>query len=353
MKMKRIFAVCLLAASVFCGAEEDNSKFTPPQNSVPGKICVLIADVGTIDTVAKTEEFLTQIKQFNVDDTPRLSDADKVADPNLAKIEVTYRFNDSVRKYSDREREIAARNLRMERVLEQLRNSIVGNDKKRSIVVAKNYLQSFLQPYSSCIQVIDRANTSLSEVEKAIGGNSQQDVASACVFLTVIMQDLKESSQTVQVGNTMVKRTNYTQKAVANLRDFNGNVVNSWNAVARVSHRRTGASLEEGFNPADDLMEDVLKQIAEKLGDSLTASLKIRCRGPKGDKEFDEEGVTLTLNGNDFESGTRVLAGRYVLKAELDGYQTITRNLDLRPGASRTIKLKFVPASKAAAADEE
>ena len=102
MKMKRIFAVCLLAASVFCGAEEDNSKFTPPQNSVPGKICVLIADVGTIDTVAKTEEFLTQIKQFNVDDTSRLSDADKVADPNLAKIEVTYRFNDSVRKYSDR-----------------------------------------------------------------------------------------------------------------------------------------------------------------------------------------------------------------------------------------------------------
>ena len=139
---------------------------------------------------------------------------------------------------------------------------------------------------------------------------------------------------------------------MANLRDFNGNVVNSWNAVARVSHRRTGASLEEGFNPADDLMEDVLKQIAEKLGDSLTASLKIRCRGPKGDKEFDEEGVTLTLNGNDFESGPRVLAGRYVLKAELDGYQTITRNLDLKPGAPRTIKLKFVPASKAAA-DEE
>lgn len=143
MKMKRIFAVCLLAASVFCGAEEDNSKFTPPQNSVPGKICVLIADVGTIDTVAKTEEFLTQIKQFNVDDTPRLSDADKVADPNLAKIEVTYRFNDSVRKYSDREREIAARNRRMERVLEQLRNSIVGNDKKRSIVVAKNLSAEF------------------------------------------------------------------------------------------------------------------------------------------------------------------------------------------------------------------
>ena len=81
-----------------------------------------------------------------MDDTSRLSDADKVADPNLAKIEVTYRFNDSVRKYSDREREIAARNRRMERVLEQLRNSIVGNDKKRSIVVAKNYLQSFLQP---------------------------------------------------------------------------------------------------------------------------------------------------------------------------------------------------------------
>ena len=167
------------------------------------------------------------------------------------------------------------------------------------------------------------------------------------------MQDLKEYSQTVQVGNTMVKRTNYTQKAVANLRDFNGNVLNSWHVVAKASHRRTGASSEEGFNPSDDLMEDVLKQIAEKLGDSLTASLKIRCRGPKGDKEFDEEGVTLTLNGNDFESGSRVLAGRYVLKAELDGYQTITRNLDLKPGSSRTMKLKFNPVSKTDAADEE
>jgi len=329
----------IVYSSAFCQADEAKKKFDVPKNYSPGKICLLVADVGTIDTVAKTEEFLTQIKQFNTDDAPKLSDADRTANPRLAQKEINIRFNDNIRRYSDREREIARRNRRMERVLEQLRNSIVGNAANRDIVVAKNYLHSYLQPYSEFISVIDRANSSLAEVEKAIGGNDQQDVASACVFLTVIMQDLQEESNTVQVGNTMVKKTVYTRKAVANVRDFNGNVLFSTNVAAKSSFRKTSASKNTGHNPASDMMESILKQVADRVGNFFTTKLRVSARGPKGDEDFDENNVVLYLDGNEFENGSITVTGVHQLRVECDGYRAIIREINLKPGQPRTIRL--------------
>ncbi len=348
--MKKIMSALLLASSVFCfaGDTKQENKFEIPQNSVPGKVCILVADVGTIDTVAKTEEFLTRIKEFNTDDIPRPSAADKAANPSVGKQEVTISLNDNIRKYNEREREIAMRNRRMELVLEQLRSSILGSN-KRDIVVAKNYMQTYLQPYSEFIQVIDRANSSLSEVEKAIGGNDQQDVASACMFITVIMQDLREETKTVQVGNTMVKRTWYTQKAVSNLRDFNGNIVYACNVVARASRRDTGASTTTGVNPASDFMEEVLKQVADKVAKHLLCTVNIECIGPKNDDEFDEDEVILMLDGNDFSSGDMVLTGKHVLEANADGYMPVKKTLKLKKGGEQTVKLKFKQVKKASA----
>ncbi len=353
--MKKIMSALLLASSVFCFAGDTNqeNKFTHPQNSAPGKICILVADVGTIDTVAKTEEYLTRIKEFNTDDIPRPSEADKVANPSVVRQEVVITLNDNIRKYNEREREIAMRNRRMEQVLEQLRSSILGDAKKRDVVVAKNYLQSYLQPYSEFIQVIDRANTSLSEVEKAIGGNDQQDVASAVLFITVIMQDLHEETKTVQVGNTMVKRTMYTQKAVANLRDFNGNVVYACNVVAKSSRRDTSASRSTGVNPSSDLMEDVLKQVANLIASNLICTINVECIGPKNDDDFDEDEVVLTLDGKDFSNGDMTLTGKHVLEANMDGYKPVKKNLKLRKGGEQTVKLKFKKAKKASAEPAE
>ena len=80
---------------------------------------------------------------------------------------------------------------------------------------------------------------SIAEIEKMIGGKGQQDVAASTYFLTVILQDLKEESNTVQIGNTMVKRTNYTRKAVANVRDYNGNVIFRVFHIDKVNHNQT------------------------------------------------------------------------------------------------------------------
>ena len=228
--MKKRYLITILTAAMSLFAN-DTKEFKIPQNTNPGKICILVTDIGTIDTVAKTEEFLTKIKQFNVDSMPQISEADKAADPTLVRREINIRFNDNIRRYNEQQQEIVRQNRRMENILENLRTTIIGDKNKRDIVVGKQYLQSYLSPYSNYIQLIDRSNTSLSEVEKAINGNDQQDLASACFFLTVIMQDMNTESNTVGIGATMIKKTVYTQKAVGNLRDFNGNVVTAFHTL--------------------------------------------------------------------------------------------------------------------------
>ena len=338
--MKHFF-VFIAAALIF----SLNAAGKVPQ-TVPGKICILVTDVGTIDTVAKTEEFLTKIKQFNIENTPTVSAADKAADPTIAKKEINFRFQSNVEQYNEQQREVARQNRRMEQILDNLRTSVIGDSTKRDIVVAKQYLQSYLSPYSDFIQVIDRSNTSLSEVEKVLNGNDQQDLASACAFLTLIMQDLKEESTTVSVGNTLIKRTVYTQKAVGNLRDFNGNVLTAFNVVAKSSRSQTSASKSSGFNPSSDMMEEVLKQIAEKVAAYYLSSVEIKCMGPKGDDDFDEESATFTIDGKDFQNGDKVLTGKHFLVAESEGYTTVKRQINVRGNRNKNvIKIRFKKAA--------
>ncbi len=351
---KQIIKTAALALLVgITGLHAEEQKFQIPVNKNPGKVCLLVADVGTIDSIAKTEEFLAKIKQFNVSSTPKVSEADRAVNPELARRSANFNFNNNIRQYNEEQREIARQNRKMANILDNLRTSIIGDKNKRDIVVAKNYLQSFLDPYSEYIKVIDRANANLTEVEKAISGNDQQDIASACVFLTVIMQDLKAESTTVSVSNTLIKKTTYTQKAVGNIRDFNGNVLKAFHVVGKTSRRQTSASKSEGFNPSSDLMEDVLKQIAEKVASYYVTKLEFKCDGPKGDEEFDADTVTFTVDGNEFENGNQICAGKHTVVAEAEGYKTVTKNITVRNNRSKTIiKLKFrkVPQAKAPAA---
>ena len=343
--MKHLFT--LIAAALFFGLYAADKT----TSTVPGKICILVTDVGTIDTVAKTEEFLTKIKQFNIENTPTVSAADKAADPTIAKKEINFRFQSNVEQYNEQQREIARQNRRMEQILDNLRTSVIGDKTKRDIVVAKQYLQSYLAPYADFIQVIDRSNTSLSEVEKVLNGNDQQNLASACVFLTLIMQDLKEESNTVSVGNTMVKRTTYTQKAVGNLRDFNGNVLTAFNVVAKSSRRQTSASNSSGFNPSSDMMEEVLKQVAEKVAAYYLTSVEVKCIAPKGVEDFDEDAVTFTIDGKDFENGEKVLAGKHFLTAEAEGFAPVKRQITVRGNRDKNvIKIRLKKAAAAAPA---
>lgn len=332
MRKVLLFACALLTVSALCAESKKEFKVPSPY---PGKICILIADVGNIDTVAKTEEWLTKIKQFNIENTPQLSAADRAADPSFARQEIVIRYNDQLARYNEQQQEVAAQNRRMEAILHQLRTQIVGNKNTRDILVAKNYLQSYLMPYRRYIQLIDRANSSLAEIEKAIGGNENQDVASASYFLTVIMQDLNEESQTVQVGNTMVKKTVYTQKAVFNLRDFNGNVIYAGNVTANKSYRQTSASRISGRNVAPQLIEEVMKKIAVQLGEELLTELNVVCTDSQKNAGFDPEDVVIYVDDEEFENGDKIVCGPHRIRIEMDGYKVWEKNIKVVSGRDK------------------
>ena len=152
----------------------------------------------------------------------------------------------------------------------------------------------------------------------------------------------------------MIKKTTYTQKAVGNIRDINGNVLKAFNVVGKTSRRQTSASKSEGFNPSDDQMENVLKQVAEKVANYYVTKLEFKCTGPKGDEDFDAETVTFTVDGKEFENGDQLCAGKHTITAEAEGYKTITKTITLRNNRRKTIhKLKFrkeTPAKAPAAA---
>ncbi|MBQ7208623.1 MAG: hypothetical protein IJS01_12570 [Lentisphaeria bacterium] len=351
MDLKKLGAAgvaCLSLLGIGLNAEENGAQ----KHLAPQKIRLLVCDVGTIDTVAKTEEFLTHLKQLNVDDVPRVGEATQAADPSLAKHAGRVAFSVEINRFKRQDAEIARRNRKMERVYEQLRNSILGNPNNRDIVVAKEYLQTYLMPYSQFITIIDRANSSIAENEKAIGGKDQEDVADSSVFLTVVMQDLNAESKTVQIGNTMVKKTVYTRKAVAKIRNYRGELLFACSVAADSSFRQTSASRSTGHNPASAIQEELMKQIAEKIGSYFTAKLTVKAKGPKKDAEFDEDAVVLYLDGKEFENGGRTVTGFHLLHATCEGYQTIKREITLEPAKGRIVKLVFRKKTPPAAAPQ-
>jgi len=102
-------------------------------------------------------------------------------------------------------------------------------------------------------------------------------------------------------------------------------------------------------------MEEVLKQIAEKIADYYVVSLEFKCAGPKGDDDFDADTVTFTVDGKEFENGDKVVAGKHTITAEAEGYKPIKKSMTVKGKRKKVIsKLKFkkLPPPKADKADD-
>ena len=287
--------------------------FKTPVNAKPGKICCVVR-IGTLSEL-RLEESLTS------------------GSPYQKPFQIQKKSAAEQIRYSNR---------KLTQVLDRHRSAITDQDGGRKRIIVRNYLQSFLDPYSEHIKVVDHSNASFTKVVRAVGGNEQQDIASVCFFLTIILQDLKEESSTDTVGNVQVKTTIYTQKAVGNIRDINGNVLKAFHVVGKTSRRQTSTSRSTFFNPTEVLLENISKQIAEKVAAYFVTKLEISCRGPQGNKEFDAEEVLFFVDGKDFENGDLLCAGEHTIKAEAEGYKTITKTITLRNNCpKRVLRLKF------------
>ena len=251
------------------------------QEGIPNKIKLLVLDVGTIDTVAKTEKFLAPTDKVNMDAPPSPSPADAMADPDLRRRAAHVNWETGMIEYLQTRDDIRRENQQRRKILEALRTSITGSKENRMVVLAKDYLASALSPYADFIDVVDRSEASLSEIEKAIADKAQEEVAPATLFLTVTLGDQKEESTTVPVGNTKVKKTTYTRRAVASVRDFSNVRVCSFDVVAKAGFRQTDAVAMKGHDPSDELIIDLMNQIGKKVGEHFLREYTVKVKIPK------------------------------------------------------------------------
>ncbi len=273
---------------------------------LPSKINLLLVDVGTIDTVAKTEKFMAAMDKVVMAQPPAPASADAVVDPDLRKAAVRLNFITGVAEYYRTKEAVAAENARKRKILEGLRNSIVGNKDNRMVVIAKDYLASGLEDYSDFIAVVDRSDASLSEVEKAISNHDQDEVAPATLFLSVTLGDLQHVTKQMQVGSTIVQRDVYTRKATAKVSDFNNVRVYSCDVTASYNNRKTDAVAVHGEDSAiaEALIEDAMRQIAKKVGNKFVKEFVVSVKIPndvKNDITVDSVELYLDRGG---KSGT-------------------------------------------------
>ncbi len=285
-------SVILMFSVVMCG-------LVHAQGTMPNKINLLLVDVGTIDTVAKTEKFMAAMDKAVTVNAPAPVAADAMVDPEMRNAAIRLNFVTGVAEYLATKEAVAAENLRKRKILEGLRNSIVGNIENRLVVIAKDYLASGLEDYSEFIAVVDRSDASLSEIEKAISNRDQEEVAPATLFLSVTLGDLQHVQKQIQVGGALVQRETYTRKATAKVSDFNNVRVFSCDVTATYSNRKTDVVAVSGENSAiaEALIEDAMRQIAKKVGAKFVKEFCVDVKIPKQlQEEVSVDSVELFLD---------------------------------------------------------
>ncbi|MBQ4481278.1 MAG: hypothetical protein II943_11650 [Victivallales bacterium] len=235
----------------------------------PNKIKLLILDVGTIDTVGQTEKLLESVGLATLLEPALPAPPAALESPELRRQAARVNWQTGLVEYYQTREDIQAVVQCRRKMLEALETCISADQDNRMAALAKDFIAAGLamEPYANCIQVVDRSADSLAEIEQAIADKRQEEVAPATLFLTVTLADQKETTTTVPMGGTTVSKTTYSRRAVASVRDLDNVRIYSFNVTAERTFRHVGTTQVAGQDPADELIIDLMEQIATKVGD--------------------------------------------------------------------------------------
>ncbi len=332
--------------------------------NAPREMKLMIASFGTINAQAEVEGWLGDMLRpgQNLEEPPTLSEADKVANPNLAACIVRANWNTKKLEYIRNSRDIQQENARRAKILTNLKTGMLAEKAQRYTAVGRDYLTSQMyKQVGSLIKIVDRGNIAIANVEKAIKGESANVVNGADCILSVVLGDREEDSQVIPVDNvgTKIKRTTYTQPYVGKIRDLDGNILIAFDDTATWTYEQDNVVKKTSADPARKLVEAVCKDIAKKVADYFTTQLKFKVKMPKDVKDVDADDVEVFVDGREVDdptNGVRVLAFEHVVKGTLDGCKPVSRVVQIDQGESaKTIMLKFkkAPVEKAAPAEKE
>lgn len=298
----------------------------------------------------------------NLEEPPTLSEADKVANPNLAACIVRANWNTKKLEYIRNSRDIQQENARRAKILTNLKTGMLSEPSQRYTAVGRDYLTSSIhKQVGSLIKIVDRGNIAIANVEKAIKGESANVVNGADCILSVVLGDREEDSMVIPVDNvgTKIKRTTYTQPYVGKIRDLDGNILIAFNGKVKDEGAQDNVVKNTKSDPARKLVEKVCEEIAKKVADYFTTQLKFKVKMPKGVEDVEDDDVEIFVDGREVDdptNGVRVLAFEHVVRGTLDGCKPVSHVVQIDQGESvKTVTLRFKPATveKATPAEKE
>ena len=351
--MKATISTILSLIAVYVMAEDVTTGQETIAKAAPREMKLMIASFGTINSQAEVENWLgDQLRPSeNMEQLPTLSDADKIANPQMAVAVVRANWNTKKLEYMRTSREVQQENARRMKILTNLKTSMLSDASQRYTQLGREYLQSRLfKKAGRLIKVVDRGNMTIQQTEKAIKGDDADMQNGADCILSVVMGDREEDSKTIPIDNigTKIKRTTYTAPYVGKIRDLNGNVLLSFDGTAEWRSTQDNVVKSQISDPARKLMEVVCDKIADEIVAYFTTRLSFKVKVPKG---MDEDDVEVYVDGREVDpDGTRVLAVEHIVKASLDGCKSVRKLIEIENGeSSKKVKLSL----KAKKSDED
>ena len=343
--MKAAISTVLSLIAVYVMAEDVTTGQESIAKGAPREMKLMIASFGTINSQAEVENWLgDQLRPSeNMEQLPTLSDADKIANPQMAVAVVRANWNTKKLEYMRTSREVQQENARRMKILTNLKTSMLSETSQRYTQLGREYLQSRLfKKAGRLIKVVDRGNMTIQQTEKAIKGDDADMQNGADCILSVVMGDREEDSKTIPIDNigTKIKRTTYTAPYVGKIRDLNGNVLLSFDGTAEWRSTQDTVVKSQISDPARKLMEVVCDKIADEVVAYFTTRLSFKVKVPKG---MDEDDVEVYVDGREVDSdGTRVLAVEHIVKASLDGCKSVRKLIEIENGESlKKVKLSL------------
>lgn len=345
IKTMLVLMAGLTVTSVAFAEADASEKQEALAKIAPRGMKLIIASFGTINSQSEVENWLgDQLRPVvNMDDPPTLSEADKIANPNLNAMVVRANWQTKKMEYIQSNRDIQNENARRMKVMTNLKTHMLSSTSQRYTQIGKEYLQSRIhRQVGNLIQIIDRGNMTIQQVEKQIKGMDADVINGADCILSVVLGDREEDSKTIPVDNigTKIKRTTFTAPYVGKIRDLDGNVLLSFDGT--VDTRRTQDNVVKSVyaDPARKLVEAVCDKIATEVVNYFTTKLVFKVKAPDG---MDDDDAEIFVDGREVSDGeVRVLALEHVVKATLDGCKPISKIIEIENETPvKKVKLNF------------
>lgn len=313
--------------------------------ATPRSMKLIIASFGTINSQSEVEGWLgDQLRPVvNMDEPPTLSEADKIANPNLNAMVVRANWQTKKMEYIQSNKDIQRENARRMKVMTNLKTHMLSSSSQRYTQIGRDYLQSRIRKLvGNLIQIVDRGNMTIQQVEKQIKGMDADMINGADCVLSVVLGDREEDSKTIPVDNigTKIKRTTYTAPYVGKIRDLDGNVLLAFDGTVDTRKTQDNVVKTVSADPARRLIEAVCDKIAKEVADYFTTKLVFKVKVPDG---MDEDDAEIFVDGREVSGGeVRVLALEHVVKATLDGCKPISKIVAVESETpTKKVKLNF------------